>query len=82
MGAVGLLAGCGAYDAVVGFFESSDEAAVATTDTMVQLGDTLHTLEHLFLLIPAYIAGEARRPLWGKMKAMRDRKKSKKAKQL
>lgn len=74
--AVALLAvSCGAYSAVVSFFESSDAAAKATEETAIQLTDTLHSLEHALWLIPAYLMGEARKPLWGKWKKHKKRKK-------
>ena len=70
---------CGVVDAVEGFFISSTEAADATKDAAEQAEDTLHALQHALLLIPAYVAGEARKPLWGKIKSLNGRRKSKKA---
>lgn len=68
---------CAAYEAVVAFFVSSDAAAQATEDAAHQAEETLHTLQHALLLIPAYIAGEARKPLWGKIKSLNGRRKKK-----
>ena len=70
---------CGVLDAVEAFFIGSTEAAEATTDAARQAEDTLHTLQHLLLYVPVYLMGEARKPLWGKIKALNGRRKSKKA---
>ena len=75
-----LATACGLYPAIVGAVESGEEAAQATRDAALQAKDTLHSLEHLIFLIPAYIAGEARRPLWAKMKNRRESKKAAKKK--
>jgi len=73
---------CGVVDAIESFFVSSEEAAQAATATAEQTTSTLHALEHFLLFsLPAYVVGTVQMPVWGKMKAMRDRKKSKKAKQ-
>ena len=73
------LVGCGVVDAVESFFISSTEAADATADAAHQAEDTLHSLQHALLLIPAYVAGEARKPLWGKLKSLNGKRRSKKA---
>ena len=70
-----LTTGCAAYEAVVSFFESSDAAAKAAEEAAKQAEDTMHSLEHALWLIPAYIAGEARRPMWGKFKNRKNGKK-------
>ena len=73
------LVGCGVVDAVESFFVSSTEAADATKDAANQAEETLHALQHALLLIPAYVAGEARKPLWGKIKSLHGRRKKKAA---
>jgi len=61
LGALGLLAaGCGLLDAVTGFFESSDDAAVAAKKAAEQAEETMHQIEHFLLFIPVYLAGEFR----------------------
>ncbi len=70
---------CAAYEAVVSFFVSSDAAAQAAEDAAHQAEETLHTLQHALLLIPAYIAGEVRKPLWGKVKSLNGKRRNKRA---
>ncbi len=70
---------CGVVDAVESFFVSSTEAADATKDAAGQAEDTLHTIQHLLIYIAVYLAGEARKPLWGKLKSLNGRRKKKAA---
>lgn len=70
---------CGVVTAIESFFISSTEAADATKEAANQAEDTLHALQHALLLIPAYIAGEARKPIWGKIKSLNGRRKRQKA---
>lgn len=67
---------CGVVRAVEEFFIGSTAAAQATEDAALQAESTLHTVEHILLLIPPYVLGEVRRPLWSKL---RNRKKKKAA---
>ena len=71
------LAGCELYDALVGTGESGEEAAQAVKEAAEQATDTLHALEHVLLMIPVYLAGELRRPLWGKVKGFRAKRRAK-----
>ena len=70
---------CGVVNAVEAFFIGSTEAVEATADAARQAEDTLHTLQHLLIYIPVYLAGEARKPLWGKLKSLNGKRRSKKA---
>jgi hypothetical protein len=65
--------------ALESFLIGGADAAQATEDAAHQAEETLHTLQHALLLIPAYIAGEARKPLWGKLKSLNGKRRSKKA---
>lgn len=68
---------CGVVDAIESFFIGSTEAAEATTDAARQAEETLHTLQHALLYIPAYLAGVGTKPLWGKLKSLNGRRKKK-----
>lgn len=70
---------CAVVEAVTGFFFGATEAAEATRDAAEQAEATLHTLEHVLLLIPPYVLGEIRRPLWCKLKALNGRRKKRAA---
>ena len=80
---VGSLAGCDLVDAWTGAGESTGEAAEAAREAAEQTTDTLHALEHLLLFtVPAYVMGEARKPLWGKMRDAQKRRKRRKSRKL
>jgi len=84
-GIVGLssLTGCELLDALTGAAENTDEAARAARDAAEQTTDTLHALEHLLLFtVPAYVVGEARKPLWSKMRDAQKRRKRRKSRRL
>jgi len=70
---------CGILPAIEGILIGGADAAEATADAARQAEATLHTLQHALLLIPAYIAGEARKPLWGKIKTLNGKRKNRKA---
>ena len=77
VGVVLLLTGCELYDALVGTAESGEEAAQAAKEAAEQATATLHALEHVLLMVPVYLAGEVRRPLWGKVKGFRAKRRAK-----
>ena len=68
---------CGILQAVEALIVGGTAAAQATADAAEQAESTLLALEHVLLLIPAYLAGEFRRPLWEKVKNHRNGKKLK-----
>lgn len=68
---------CGLIQPVIDLIIGGQEAVQATTDAARQAEDTLHTLQHLLIYIPVYLMGEARKPLWGKLKALNGRRKKK-----
>ena len=69
---------CGVVTALEDLLIGGTDAAKATEDAARQAEDTLHTLQHALLYIPVYLVGEARRPLWGKIKSLNGRRKRKK----
>ncbi len=70
---------CGILPALEALLVGGADAAQATEDAARQTEETLHTLQHALLYIPVYLMGEWRKPLWGKLKALNGRRKSKKA---
>ena len=68
---------CGILPAIENFLIGGADAADATADAARQAEETLHTLQHALLYIPVYLMGEARKPIWGKIKSLNGRRKRK-----
>ena len=73
------LTGCELVAAWTGAGETAESAAEAARVTAEQTTSTLHALEHVLLFIPVYLAGLGTRPLWGKVKGVRDKRRLKAA---
>lgn len=70
---------CGILPALESLLVGSADAADAAADAARQAEETLHTLQHALIYIPVYLAGIGTKPLWGQIKKLNGRRKSKKA---
>lgn len=72
-----LAASCGIIQGIETLLVGSQEAVQATTDAAKQAESTLNAIEQVVLIGGSYLLGELRRPMWGKFKNGREKRKSK-----